>query len=213
MDFPAAHSMDTRWFGVDDAGQVATLFSGETGPVPRAWQGGQDSGYDWVARLLAVGMPLDLSAYAALPPDPQIRRFADGEPAQDWEQHFELLLRLSHPRLRDLWPAASQLPSATDTRPGSFLYVPHLRETERLQQLLQRGLVERAWARCELAVLLGFHAFSWREGREGTPTRPLSQADLPDEMAAQLVRLPGLTFAGAPYVDPDAVVPCRWWDR
>jgi hypothetical protein len=33
-DYPAAHSMDTTWFGVDDKGRVGIFFSGEDGPVP-----------------------------------------------------------------------------------------------------------------------------------------------------------------------------------
>jgi hypothetical protein len=35
LDFPATHSMDTVWFAVDKAGQVAMFDSGETGPVPQ----------------------------------------------------------------------------------------------------------------------------------------------------------------------------------
>ena len=40
FDYPAAHSMDTTWFAVDDAGEVACLMSGENGPVPEPtiWQ-------------------------------------------------------------------------------------------------------------------------------------------------------------------------------
>jgi hypothetical protein len=33
-DFPAAHSMDTHWFAVDGAGQVALFFTAETGFMP-----------------------------------------------------------------------------------------------------------------------------------------------------------------------------------
>lgn len=34
VDYPAAHSMDTDWFAIDDAGEVAYMESFETGPVP-----------------------------------------------------------------------------------------------------------------------------------------------------------------------------------
>lgn len=34
-DYPAAHSMDTTWFAVDGAGQVAVFMTGETGHLPR----------------------------------------------------------------------------------------------------------------------------------------------------------------------------------
>jgi hypothetical protein len=33
-DFPAAHSMDTHWFAVDQGGQVALFFTSETGFMP-----------------------------------------------------------------------------------------------------------------------------------------------------------------------------------
>lgn len=35
-DYPAAHSMDTSWFAVDEAGRVAIFDSGEDGAVPLA---------------------------------------------------------------------------------------------------------------------------------------------------------------------------------
>lgn len=34
VDYPAAHSMDTAWFAIDDEGEVACLNTGETGPLP-----------------------------------------------------------------------------------------------------------------------------------------------------------------------------------
>lgn len=33
VDYPAAHSMDSEWFAIDDAGEVACLDSGESGPT------------------------------------------------------------------------------------------------------------------------------------------------------------------------------------
>ena len=39
-DHPAAHSMDTEWFAVDADGHVASFWSGENGPVPKAY-------FDW----------------------------------------------------------------------------------------------------------------------------------------------------------------------
>jgi hypothetical protein len=34
VDYPAAHSMDTEWYAVDQQGQVAVFISGENGHVP-----------------------------------------------------------------------------------------------------------------------------------------------------------------------------------
>jgi hypothetical protein len=39
MDFPAAHSMDTSWFGVDRDGRVALFSTGEDGSVPLPMEG------------------------------------------------------------------------------------------------------------------------------------------------------------------------------
>ena len=33
-DFPAAHSMDSRWFAVDEVGHIAMFDTGENGPLP-----------------------------------------------------------------------------------------------------------------------------------------------------------------------------------
>lgn len=38
QDFPAAHSMDSEWFGVDAHGRVAYFDTGENGPLPHAAQ-------------------------------------------------------------------------------------------------------------------------------------------------------------------------------
>ncbi len=35
LDFPAAHSMDSQWFGVDDEGNIAMFISGESGAKPK----------------------------------------------------------------------------------------------------------------------------------------------------------------------------------
>jgi hypothetical protein len=34
QDYPAAHSMDTMWFAIDQAGHVGIFFTGEDGPMP-----------------------------------------------------------------------------------------------------------------------------------------------------------------------------------
>lgn len=53
VDFPAAHSMDTSWFAVDEDGHVALLESGEDGAVPK---GVQDHGFDiWESLCVGAG--------------------------------------------------------------------------------------------------------------------------------------------------------------
>ncbi len=34
IDYPAAHSMDTYWFAVDEVGHIGMFYSGENGHVP-----------------------------------------------------------------------------------------------------------------------------------------------------------------------------------
>jgi hypothetical protein len=42
-DFPSAHSMDTRWYAVDQAGHIAMFDSGENGHVPESAESDIDS--------------------------------------------------------------------------------------------------------------------------------------------------------------------------
>jgi uncharacterized protein len=49
-DYPAAHSMDTYWFAMDEAGEVAFLSSHETGPVPKTHVG-EATIYDLIKHL------------------------------------------------------------------------------------------------------------------------------------------------------------------
>jgi hypothetical protein len=47
VDFPAAHSMDTMWFAVDQQGHVAIFDTGENGHAPeQVLQGDSDGWYD-----------------------------------------------------------------------------------------------------------------------------------------------------------------------
>jgi hypothetical protein len=55
-DFPAAHSMDTTWFGVDEDGELAVFESGEGGSVPVTYGGPPDSSAWWD---MFKGCPLD----------------------------------------------------------------------------------------------------------------------------------------------------------
>jgi len=68
-DYPAAHSMDTSWFAIDDEGRVARFESGEDGAVPNNAASGGGSGepsFDTFA-LDAVRIARVLVARAAQP--------------------------------------------------------------------------------------------------------------------------------------------------
>jgi hypothetical protein len=66
-DFPAAHSMDTTWFAVDEDGRVARFDSGEAGAVPlEAANGGGAAEPSFDVFLLDVASVID--RIASLPP-------------------------------------------------------------------------------------------------------------------------------------------------
>jgi hypothetical protein len=60
-DFPAAHSMDTNWFAVDEQGNIASFDSGEAGAVPHERSPESDIDSDsFFQQLVGLG---DLSLY------------------------------------------------------------------------------------------------------------------------------------------------------
>lgn len=63
-DFPAAHSMDTTWFAIDQEGNLGIFESRENGPVPAQFSV-QDMGYQvlQIAReeVFSGRKPIDLS--------------------------------------------------------------------------------------------------------------------------------------------------------
>jgi len=75
-DFPAAHSMDTTWFAVDEEGRVARFESGEAGAVPLAAAtggGAAEPSFD----VLVLDVACVIDRLAAAPPE---ERTFDGFP-------------------------------------------------------------------------------------------------------------------------------------
>lgn len=66
VDFPAAHSMDTAWFGVDDNGEIAVFETGEGGSVPTV--GGCDA-ENIVWQDMFGGCPIDEKNILQIPVD------------------------------------------------------------------------------------------------------------------------------------------------
>lgn len=67
-DFPAAHSMDTTWFAVDEAGHVAAFFTGENGYMPKSAPGDFDD-YFAIETILSVLGPERLKLDPAYLPE------------------------------------------------------------------------------------------------------------------------------------------------
>src|SRR5262245_1578731 len=83
-DFPASHSMDTFWFAVDAAGQVAMFDSDEAGAVPTSDLYEESHGFELREQLLEVlpgCRPVFDPVGRLLPPRrPEILAPAEGNP-------------------------------------------------------------------------------------------------------------------------------------
>ncbi len=70
LDYPAAHSMDTTWFAVDQDGYVALMDSSEPGAVPMAYGGDQGNGMEFLETLAKhTGRQVELDKYEC--PNPE----------------------------------------------------------------------------------------------------------------------------------------------
>jgi hypothetical protein len=224
MDWPAAHSMDTRWFGVDDDGKVALFDSGEAGAVPEGWTGGSDGGYDLMDKLRAAGLlSLAEDDLASLPNAfyrDALGRYVD-VPGPHAPERYDLLLHLAYDRVRDLLPRARRVSS----REGLLLVaLTGPLTVGEIDRLMQRGLVLRAWAWLEIpTATYGLHSFvhdsrweNWISGpyaRHEVPREPLQLADLPASMQQMAVHLPRVSFARDEQIQPVELLPCRSWQE
>lgn len=181
LDYPAAHSMDTTWFAVDDAGEIAWMNSGEPGPVPVGVRS-QFSFYDLIDYLGKDehGIPL-LPVSDPFPDGPTTRELTDfltnpPEPERNWidgliagEQLMDFVVWLADPRdvevFRNKWLTIIRI---DPSRPiyhimsGSLAAALSQREKHRLL----------AWRRIDyvddsaLTSLYGFHLFEAEWGHK-----------------------------------------------
>ncbi len=220
---PAAHSMDSDWFAVDEDGHVAEFESGEAGAVPRAFLDGvgvQYSAsqlYQLIAEDPASEVPLLLDGFAhdpdgkvwklPWPGDAGPETLSDLHDVSEWET---LLLWLPDRE------ALTEVPGLVPLRTTShfFAVVPGAR-VEVARAMLARKRVLRVYRDFEYrAEQLGFFRYShldrfenWTSGsygREVAPQRPLHVGTLRGEAAAVLshVRFEGLCFAREAQVQP-----------
>ncbi len=62
QDYPAAHSVDTEWFAIDEDGYIALFGSGLEGAVPDVFANkfrDRDLGYDALFKLVIDHLPKD----------------------------------------------------------------------------------------------------------------------------------------------------------
>lgn len=104
LDYPAAHSMDTSWFAIDNDGHVAVFDTGESGCVPEDAYVGDDaySFQEQIRALPMTGFKFDPQGYresqwqdhmaddADLDPDTELYMFvSDLVPVQDLLSRLE----------------------------------------------------------------------------------------------------------------------------
>jgi hypothetical protein len=221
-DFPAAHSMDTHWFAVDAEGKVALFVSHEAGCVPEEWHGGQDGGDTLVYGLRAAGRLVLTEEDLAATPNAFYRdpsgRYTDQEGPNNMAERYDVLMELSHERVRDLLPRARPIACP----PLHLVLVSGPIPVTLLEQMLERGLVRRAWSWFELPPsAYGLYAFdhddrweNWISGpyrRMQAPARPVLLAELSPAQQALAVPLEKVSFARDEQVQPAALVSCRSW--
>lgn len=219
-DLPAAHSMDTTWFAVDEDGHVAVLETGEAGALPEAWEGGQGGGNAALDAIHAAGFPVVMPEELLLEPSGRLWWRDDDLALRDSprpDQHYDLLVRLAHPRVASLIPGAAVLPVE-----GSvwFAAVSGPVPDSLLTALLRRGLIECGWSWFgQPAHLFGLydygHGQRWENTvsgpyvRQGVPERPLKLRSLPMRLREMAVHLPGIRFSEEQALQPVEILPCR----
>ncbi len=62
VDFPAAHSMDSEWFAVDQDGNIAVFDTGESGVIPEVAQGADQGAVFEILDQLAMAFDLPSEA-------------------------------------------------------------------------------------------------------------------------------------------------------
>jgi hypothetical protein len=151
LALPAAHSMDTHWFAVDELGHVAMFASGETGPVPdvagREWPQGSSFGVD-VVPLLADAEVLSYEAadiFAVKKPGLFARMFAWPEVIEK-PPRFDQSLSSVLLQLRSLEGARERLSAVgfhvLPSREGAYAWGNV--ESPMLRELWNEGWIVRA---------------------------------------------------------------------
>lgn len=207
-DFPAAHSMDTEWFAVDDDGHVAVFDSGEGGAVPRGIEEGArddlaericfDHG-DWLwsqaaMRGLHARASRDHEIIAFVRADRRDRLRPPRRAGRPFQDMDGLLVPASwwswgEPSHQDL-----ALLHSSDACAGCF------------------AMNNDFWGR------LGIFEYECPQDvspyvRTGAPARPLDLVDLPPPLRDLLgrARIPGARFAEAAAIQPLEHLACATW--
>ena len=239
-DFPAAHSMDTEWFAVDQQGQVARFRSGEAGAVPsdyRSLVGGQDSLDTILEELVRFAEEIpgfqfyveDLTTEA----DGSIfRRRHWGTP---WDQPYTDEDRVPLADIKTYaWMCLVWLREDADLSQikGKYWRLPTVGpvflwfqqwDAKEFKRWHKQGAICRAWLEEFSPERFGFYTYehsdaceNWISGpyvKTAEPRFPLFVLQLPGKFRAILetVRFQGVHFGESDRIQPVEHFPCNSW--
>jgi hypothetical protein len=224
-DFPAAHSMDSVWFAVDQDGHVAIFSTGEAGAMPED-AAGEDEGnndlYEAIGKLQKNGDEI-LEPY---------RHMRDGgelgheSPRLVTEEksfgQYVYFLDSPDPVKDEIAAGKGVVMRAAKGcvvyfKESSYEMVKRLHEQKQCRgcffhfrfdedggpTMPERGLYDYGHT-CENWI-------SGPYGREASPSKPLTIFEVPKEIRDKIVKLP-VKFADAPYIQPAEHLDCFSWE-
>lgn len=229
-DYPAAHSMDTQWFAVDDDGHVALFDTGEAGAAPTDRHGIED--FELEFELYRVGHTsqqlIDIAGYTQPQPYQHMHHFKRLHPhlrtimfVLDPTPHLERFRR-EHAALQ---PATQGLTAVVfehgidvaDLRAlhefvecrGCYWWVPlGCYHSDDDDEYFFRPTAECGVYRfdhgCENWI-------SGPYGRTAVPLTPMHASQLPRGLRGRAVRFPG-RFAETTMFQPAALWQCSSWE-
>ncbi len=222
-DYPAAHSMDTTWFAVDEDGFVGQFDSGEAGAVPEVFlEDRRDFEEGWLHQIRCTEAVFDIRG-SSLP----FQSSEGHESISSWQKtsHRDLLMYL-----HSLDAVAPELKMGLATPILAAVECAVMMNNisaARLYELHAQGAcisctdLPRSWAKeaAERGLYMYDHITeNWISGPYGRlvlPLEPLHLDDLLPEARAWLARLrmQGVRFQDALWLQPFDHFACTSWQR
>jgi hypothetical protein len=215
-DFPAAHSMDSVWFAVDEEGHVALFSTGEAGAMPED-AAGEDEGNNDLYEAMGK-LPKKAEEIV------EARRGLDGEEGAHsslGSGNITLLLDSPDPVRTEIDAKKARLMRAPS---GCAVHFDEMDEAllERLHaQNLCRGCFfdyrndEEEVSLAERGLFVYGHTCeNWISGpyeRESSPSSPLTLFEVPKQVRDKIVKLP-VKFAEARHIQPAEHLDCFSWE-
>ena len=218
-DYPAAHSMDTWWFAVDNDGHVGLFFTGEAGALPSNAEGGYDTDLLEEITLLEVTMPrrlvvIDQAGFGLPHMAKEEHHLTPFE-----ERHCVIFLDSLEP-VRDLIKGDGVV-QAVHASVGAAIECRGMSQ-EDFNSIHERNLCKGCYwyhgaqGGAELGLFVYDHLTeNWIAGPYGRVTRPshpLKVDDLPENLAKAVGKLKlDLCFVDTPHIQPCEHTECHAW--